>query len=412
MTKNNWQKVKLGEYIKVKHGYAFPGNGFTMYDNGNLLLTPGNFKLGGGFQYTAKFFDQDYAKEYVLNSEDLIVTMTDLSKNGDTLGYPALIPQNDKYTFLHNQRVGLVEFHREGLDKKFLFNLMRTKSYQRYIVNSSSGSTVRHTSPSKIEGYEVVIPNLFIQKSIASIFLSLDDKIELLRKQNKTLENVAQTLFKRWFVDFNFPDENGNPYKEAGGKMVGSEIGEIPDAWEVGVLKDEFVITMGQSPEGSSYNENKEGVVFYQGRAEFGERFPLNRLHTTKPKRMAQKFDVLISVRAPVGDINVANEECCIGRGLAAIRSEFKSYCLYKIKSFKGIFEQFESEGTVFGSINKSGLEEMNCIIPRVELAREFDQVVKETDLKIYNNFIQIQTLSKLRDTLLPKLMNGEININ
>ncbi len=199
---------------------------------------------------------------------------------------------------------------------------------------------------------KIVLPSRIEQEDIAAVLICLDRKIENLRRQNETLEAIAQTLFKHWFVDFEFPNEDGKPYKSSGGEMVRSELGEIPIGWRVGKLGDEFDILMGQSPDGSSYNKDGEGLIFFQGRTDFGFRFPQVRVFTTEPTRIANKFDVLVSVRAPVGDINVAVERCCIGRGLSAVSSKYKSYCLYKLKSYRKFFDVFESEGTVFGSLN------------------------------------------------------------
>jgi len=249
-------------------------------------------------------------------------------------------------------------------------------------------------------------------EELTKTFKSIDDKLILLQEQNQTLEELAQTLFNRWFVDFEFPNENGEPYKSAGGKMIESELGEIPEGWQVGCLGDEFTILMGQSPAGSSYNENKVGKVFYQGRTDFGFRFPTNRLYTTEPKRIASKFDVLVSVRAPVGDVNMANEECCIGRGLGAVKSNLKSYCFNKIKSLKKSFDVFENEGTVFGSLSKNDFNDLEIIIPDKQIAEQYDQVTFKMDLKILENTNEIQLLTQLRDTLLPKLMSGELTIN
>jgi len=225
----------------------------------------------------------------------------------------------------------------------------------------------------------------------------------LLREKNKTLEATAQAIFKEWFVNFNFPG--------ATDKMIDSELGEIPEGWRAGKLGEEVKIVMGQSPSGESYNENENGEVFFQGRTDFSDRFPQVRLYTTEPKRMAERFDVLVSVRAPVGDINVASERCCIGRGLAAVRSDYKSYALYKIKSLKDAFNKFEAEGTVFGSINKDSFLNIEALIPATEVVKSFDGFANSLDEKIFNNYSQIQNLSTLRDTLLPKLMNGELKI-
>lgn len=162
----------LGKHISIKHGYAFDGEYFVEEDNGVVLLTPGNFAIGGGFQEGKKYYDGPYPDEYVLSPGDLVVTMTDLSKTIDTLGYAALIP-DDGRVYLHNQRIGLVEFKDDELDKVYLSYLLRTYHYQRTIAGSSTGSTVHHTSPAKIEAYPVELPSAFIQKRIASILSAL-----------------------------------------------------------------------------------------------------------------------------------------------------------------------------------------------------------------------------------------------
>ena len=171
---------------------------------------------------------------------------------------------------------------------------------------------------------------------------------------------------------------------------------------------------MGQSPSGNSYNEDGNGTIFFQGRAEFGFRFPTVRLYTTEPKRMACANDTLMSVRAPVGDINVAHTDCCIGRGLAAIHSKnnHKSFVLYTMFSLKKHLDVFNGEGTVFGSINRKSLNEMPLLIPSSEKLDEFEALVSPMDTAIRNNYDEICRLSQLRDSLLPKLMSGELNVS
>ena len=411
--RRGWEEVRLGDVVEdIKHGYPFLGEFITNDTTENILVTPGNFKIGGGFKAGKfKYYKSDVPEKYILNAGDVIVTMTDLSKSGDTIGFSAIVPKSincEKY--LHNQRIGLVTIGSNNkIDKLFLYWLLRNKDYQKFIVNTSTGTTVKHTSPKLIKSYQFYMPPPTEQTAIANILSSLDDKIELLREQNKTLEAIAQAIFKHWFIDFNFPDENGNPYKDSGGAMVDSEMGLIPRGWRVGKLSDEFNITMGQSPIGNSYNDMQNGMLFFQGRADFGDRFPKNRIYTTAPKRMAHKFDVLLSVRAPVGDINIALNDCCIGRGLAAINSIHNSYCYYKILSVKSSFDIFNGTGTVFGSINKEQLISLQVIVPNIDAVNEFDQIVNKIDQNIYNNYQQILNLEKLQDLLLPKLMSGDI---
>lgn len=248
------------------------------------------------------------------------------------------------------------------------------------------------------------IPDISTQRRIAGILGSLDDKIELNRRINANLEAQAQALFRSWFVDF-------EPFRD--GPFVDSELGKIPQGWEIGTLSEIADITMGQSPKGSSYNEEGNGIIFYQGRAEFGNRFPSIRLYTTEPTRIAEINSVLLSVRAPVGDINIAKNKCCIGRGLAAIKSKqgYNSFILYLLQSLKPLLEQYNGEGTVFGCINRKEIEGLPIIIPKESVINEFERIAENIDSEIKSLTTEQETLSTLRDTLLPKLMAGEIAI-
>ncbi|MDR3234366.1 MAG: restriction endonuclease subunit S [Planctomycetaceae bacterium] len=187
----------------------------------------------------------------------------------------------------------------------------------------------------------------------------------------------------------------------------------MPKDWKQGTLGDVADITMGQSPYGSSYNEDGIGTVFYQGRAEFGTRFPTRRLFTTEPKRMANKGDVLMSVRAPVGDLNVAFEACCLGRGLTAIKSKtnHSSFLFYTMISLKEQLDVFNGEGTVFGSINKNDLPAPPIIIPSDEVLCLFEKIVSPMDAQIETNYAENCNLQSVRDSLLPRLMSGELAV-
>lgn len=184
--------------------------------------------------------------------------------------------------------------------------------------------------------------------------------------------------------------------------------------WQQGILSDIAIITMGQSPSGSSYNEEENGTVFFQGRAEFGSRFPTRRLYTTEPKRMAHTSDVLMSVRAPVGDLNIAYEDCCIGRGLGAIQSKdnHQSFVLYTMFSIRTQLNVFNGEGTVFGSINRDSLNAMPIPIPPTILMNKFEEIVFPMDALIRSNYEEICRLQVIRNTLLPKLMSGELEVS
>lgn len=388
-----WKEVKLGDFIDVKHGFAFKGIYITNEPTNNILVTPGNFHIGGGFKSSKlKYFKAEFPKEYILQKYDVVVTMTDLSKETDTLGYSAKIPGTKDVNYLHNQRIGLVQFKLKEVDNDFIYWLMRTREYQGYIIGSASGTSIMHTAPSRIKEYSFFLPPLPEQTAIASVLSSLDDKIDLLHRQNATLEKMAETLFRQWFIE------------------------EAKEEWEMGKLGDEFDLTMGTSPPGESYNEEGIGVPMYQGNADFGFRFPTNRVFTTDPRRFAEKFDTLISVRAPVGEQNMANEKCCIGRGVAAFRykldNSFYTYTFFKLKSLMDDIKQFNETGTVFGSISKTDFEAIDIVIPDKATILKFQMEVKSIDDKIITNQTQIHTLTTLRDTLLPKLTSGEIRLN
>jgi type I restriction enzyme S subunit len=196
--------------------------------------------------------------------------------------------------------------------------------------------------------------------------------------------------------------------------MVDSELGEIPKGWGVNTILNEFNINMGQSPKGETYNVNGEGITFFQGRSDFGLRFPTERIYTTAPKKIAEKFETLLSVRAPVGDINMAEKRCCIGRGLSSIShpENYYSYTYYKIRSIQGDLKSYDNEGTVFGSINKVTLGNIKTIQSPIFLTYQYNELVTENDKLIFNLTNQIKELTTLRDTLLPKLISGELAVS
>ncbi|MCX8482565.1 MAG: restriction endonuclease subunit S [Crocinitomicaceae bacterium] len=300
----------------------------------------------------------------------------------------------------------------EKADYNFVYYII--KSNVERIKGLGTGTTFAEISGSVVKNLKFSLPDLPTQSAIAEILSSLDDKIELNNKINQELETLAQTLFKQWFIDFEFPNDNGEPYKSSGGEMVDSELGEIPKGWNVKTLKDEFVLNMGQSPKGDTYNTNGDGIVFFQGRSDFGFRFPSIRMYTNDPKKIAKKFETLISVRAPVGDINMVAEDCCIGRGLGSISHTLNlfSYTFHKILSLQDELKSYDNEGTVFGSINKETLGNIKNIIPPISICKLFDQLSNDNDSLIFSLTRESQELVKTRDTLLPKLISGELGIN
>jgi len=310
---------------------------------------------------------------------------------------------------LHRLRV------KSGFSFDFLYYRIvlasRTGELQKYFI----GSTIKHLTGVALKQVEFDFPSHGEQISIAGVLRSLDKKIELNNRINAELEAMAKTLYDYWFVQFDFPDANGQPYKTTGGKMTYNPTlkREIPEGWSDKTLSEIANITMGQSPAGSSYNDHGEGTIFFQGSTDFGWLFPTTRQFTTAPSRMAKKGDILLSVRAPVGDMNIANSECCIGRGLAALNSKTGSdgFLFYVMKYFKQIFDRRNSEGTTFGSITKNDLHGLTLAYPTPELLKKYDDIVTNYNKMIFERSLENQELTKLRDWLLPMLMNGQVTV-
>ena len=425
--RNEWSRKLLGELIDIKHGFAFKGEFFDKGTSDDVLLTPGNFAVGGGFKADKfKFYNGHVPDEFVLGQGNLIITMTDLSKNADTLGYPAIVPlSNEGYRFLHNQRIGkVIVKNSETVGYRYLYYLMCTQSYRHEILASATGTTVKHTAPDRIKKFQFNLPPVREQRTIAYILGMLDDKIELNRQVNKTLEATARAIFKSWFIDFDpvkakiegrkpscMDTETAELFQSA---FQDSTLGKIPKGWEVSTINENFNLTMGQSPPGSTYNEDGKGMPFYQGRKDFGFRYPTRRVYCSAPKRFAEKGDTLVSVRAPVGDVNMVEEKCSIGRGIAAIRHKTgsRSYIYYTMQSLQEIFSRYEAEGTVFGSINKTDFQTLSQLRPSNEVIEAFERLVYPLDQSIENNENESRTLVQTRDTLLPKLLSGEIRVN
>ncbi len=369
MITEGWKTYKLRDIAEIKYGkdHKHLLNGeIPVYGSGGIMR---------------------YVDQYLYEKESILIPRKGTLSNLFYINQPFWSVDTMFYTKI-----------KEGTNGKFLFYLLITMD----LASMNVGSAVPSLTTEVLNKLEINLPDIETQSRIASILSSLDDKIELNLQMNKTLEAIAQAIFKEWFVDFKFPGFDG--------VMVYG----LPKGWRKVKLKEEFNLVMGQSPPGESYNEIGEGSVFYQGRTDFSFRFPENRMYTSAPKRMAKKLDTLVSVRAPVGDINMASEHCCIGRGLSSVRhlSAAYSYTYYSMKNIENTFKGYEGEGTVFGSINKSNFENIGMIAPSQCVVDNFEKTVNPIDEKILNNSMEIKTLSAIRDSLLPKLMTGKIKVS
>ena len=379
-----WKQYKLGDVIKTNAksiGKNYPYSKILYLDTGSITCNSID---------SYQEFEIDKAPsraKRLVNQDDIIYSL--VRPNQLHHGYITNPPDN----LVVSTGFVTITSNPQYLCPKFLYYYLTQPYITEFLHSVAEASTSAYPSlkPSDIEVLDIELPSLPTQRRIASILTSLDDKIDLLRRENATLEQMAETLFRQWFVV------------------------EAKEEWEEGKLGDEFAFTMGQSPNGDSFNEEGIGIPMYQGNADFGFRFPTRRVYTTQPTRFAEVNDTLISVRAPVGAQNMAIEKCCIGRGVAAFRYKnnpsYYSYTYYKLKSLLEEIKQFNDNGTVFGSISKSDFENLDIVIPDENTIMSFQQQVKPIDDKIINNNNEIRTLIQTRDGLLPRLMSGEIKV-
>ena len=393
-SKEGEQSVRLCNFVDIYHNWAITKD-----------LVP-NFMIASANDNNIKRFS--LKEGYVAFTKD--------SETRDDIGIPAYIADDLDNTVL-GYHCALVKPNADILSGKYLNAFLHSNYIKKYFELNATGSGMRYTlSTETLNNIPILAPSLEMQEFIGNIFSDIDRKICLNRQINDNLEAMAKQLYDYWFVQFDFPNEDGKPYKSSGGTMVWNEKlkREIPQGWSNGVLSDVANITMGQSPDGSSYNEDGEGIIFYQGSTDFGLRFPDIRQYTTSPSRYANKGDILMSVRAPVGALNIANNDCCIGRGLSALSSKIGSitHLYYLMNDFRLKFEGMNSAGTTFGSITKDELFSLPVIIPTKSVISEFEQVCEPIFDKQMIIGEEINGLTKQRDELLPLLMNGQATVN
>lgn len=318
--------------------------------------------------------------------KDIVIT------HRGTLGQIVFIPENSKYErYVISQSQFRVRCNEKILPEYMVYYFHTAAGQHALLSNASQvGVPALARATTTFQQLEMPVPDMDTQKRVIGVLQRIQNKIVVDEKINKNLEEQAQAIYSKMFVE------------------------DADSSWPSGVLSDIAEITMGQSPKGDTYNEEGIGTVFFQGRAEFGFRFPTRRLYTSDPKRMAQTNDVLLSVRAPVGDLNVAIEPCCIGRGLGAIHSKdgHQSFTLYTMFALRQKLDMFNGEGTVFGSINRNALNSMEVIIPPAEELDRFEGVIAPMDATIRNNYDEICRLTVIRDSLLPRLMSGELDVS
>jgi type I restriction enzyme S subunit len=428
---SEWKEIELGLFVDIlssKRIFAadYVPKGIPFFRSKEVIERALGQEISNPLYITEKRF-QDIKSKFGSPVDGDIL----LSAVGERAGIPYLVNNEGDFYFKDGNLIWFRKFSNE-LDSEYLVYFLKSRIGQFQLENLMIGSAQKALTIVGLKGLVISVPNINQQKQIAKTLSNIDQKITLLRQQNQTLEELAQTLFKRWFVEFNFTDSQGKPYKDNGGKMIESELGEIPEGWRVGELYElleKIVDNRGKTPP-LVMEKNFLMLETYQmsSRTTFpkfdndikkkfvAEETYYNWFRAGHP----QYLDILF---ATVGNgipnwcfMPKNDNQFCIAQNLVAIRAKkeiggvYLKYFFdtnYFIHTCKGIIIT-----TAQPSIKLAHLKQLDVLIPSQNLIRKYSDLVLPMVNQISNNSEEIQTLTQLRDTLLPKLMSGKLRVN
>ncbi len=402
------KEYRLGDIITIKHGYAFDGEHIVQEDNGIVLVTPGNFRIGGGFQEEkCKFYSGEIPDGYVLSSGDFIVTMTDLSKTIDTLGYSALVPESDNRVYLHNQRIGLVSFKANDCFPGYIYFLMRTHPYQRFIANTSTGSTVHHTSPSKIYDYRFYAPSYEEQREIAERMFAYEKIIKNNQRQIKLLEEAAQRLYKEWLVDLRFPGHENMKITDG-----------VPEGWHKTTLAEiAAIIKRGISPK---YADDGKYTVINQ------KCIRGSVMDITESRKQEKQYELTLNIQdcdtvicstgtgtlGRVGQIYGDYPNTTFDSHVTLVRAkENPNFMYHVIKNQQEFLMGMGRGSTNQQELYRNVIENIEVLLPDRRLLLQTEELLNTIHNKIETVYSQTAILTEARDCMLPKLMSGELEV-
>lgn len=403
MSCSDWKTVKLEEVVDILgdglHGTPkYSDDGEYYFINGNNLdgkiIVNEKTKRVGLEQYLK------YKKD--LNDRTLLVSINGtLGKVAEYGGEDIILGKSVCYFNV-----------KKDVNKKYIKYILLSDIFKHYIHNYSTGTTIKNLGLKQMRKFKFPLPNIEEQEKIANILSSLDDKIELNNEMNKTLEEMAQSIFKRWFIDFEFPNEDGQPYKSSGGEIVESELGMIPKEWEIAQIDDISQVTMGVSPSSKTYNEDNIGLPLLNGAADFEGKLIKPSKFTSEPKKICKKGDMVFGVRATIGNIVFADKEYALGRGVASVEPNDKVFREFIYYSLDNSMENLinNASGSVFLNLKKADITDLKVCYSD-EIVKKFNNISRVLIDKIVENDMESELLKQQRDILLPKLVSGEIRI-
>lgn len=392
---SNWQTTTIGEIAQVGRGSSpRPISNSKYFENGTIPWVKIADATSSGKYLTET---KQYVNEYGASFSRKLEKGSLILATSGTLGYVQLLGVEG---CIHDGWLYLSDFKKTS--PEFIYYLLKTKTDE--FLNSAYGAAIQNINTTILKNLEISLPPMEVQEQILSHLKTLDDLIINNKQRIKILEEIAQRLYEEWFVNFKFPR-----FEKV--KMVDSELGKIPEGWMITDLINISEHVIGQSPKSKFYNTESIGLPFHQGVSDFKDRFPYETTWCTETKRVANKGDILISVRAPVGRLNIANKKMVIGRGLHAVRSKenLQSYLFYTLERYFQINSNL-GNGAIFKAVTKSEVQKIN-IIYDYSVAKMFNDVVRPIDDLIFNLSLKNDLLKETRDLLLPRLISGEIEV-
>lgn len=420
--KETYIEIKLGDIAYFQKGFAFKSKDFENVGRKIVKvsnLTDQSIDINSCVCLAEKLAEK--YERYSLNLDDIIITTVGSwpTNPASVVGKVIKVPKKAE-TALLNQNAVRIRAN-EKITQKYLYYVLKYEKFKNYIINTAQGSASQASiTQEDIKNYLIKLPSLETQEKIASILSALDDKIELNNEMNKTLEEMAETLFKRWFIDFDFPNENGEPYRSSGGKMVDSELGEIPEGWEVTKIENVVNIKRGASPRPIQDYISDDGIPWIKisdatsSISKFLNKTNEFIIEKGKEKsRFIERGTLVLSNSATPGIPMIVNLDACVHDGWL-IFNEYKNitkeFLYYVLKYHKENILAL-SNGSVFRNLKTDILKNYKIILPNLDLIILFNQSLEIIDKYIRNNVEEIQSLTEIRDTLLPKLMSGEIDM-
>ncbi len=406
---------KLEEMAEFQKGFAFKSRDFK--ESGIKIVKVSNLTDESIDDSGCVHIDNELAdnyKQYELNSDDIIITTVGSwpTNPASVVGKVVRVQKQMKGSLLNQNAVRVRS--NQSVDQKYLFYLLKSKFFKDYIIGTAQGSANQASITQKdIKNFKYDVHELQEQKEIANILSTIDKKIETNNQINQKLEEMAQAIFKQWFMDFEFPNEKGDPYKSSGGEMVESELGMIPKGWKVVELSNVADLTMGLSPKSSSYNSNEIGMPLLNGAADFEDGLINAKKYTTEPTRMCKKNDLVFCIRATIGNITFSDKEYCLGRGVASLTpksDEFTGIIYFNLlMSMNKLIAN--ATGSVILGLSKPDINNLKLVLPDKKTLERFSEISNSTLKRKHNNEFETKKLVNIRDTLLPKLISGEIRV-